>query len=119
MKLLLEISKSQILKIVKEIPHHKDLHQVIDHGVWVRHNFELLFKDGSKGFMKIQVHNDWLDSTINEMRLCEILTTHGIPAPETIFANAQGTHLGIPFIVQSGLGGVRLSDWLSIIDSEA
>jgi len=118
-KLLPEISKSQIVKIVKEILPRKDLHQVIDHGVWVRHNFELLFKDGSKGFMKIQVHNDWLYSTINELKLCEILTTHGIPAPETIFADVQGTHLGMPFIIQSGLGGVRLSEWLSNISQEA
>lgn len=112
-QLLPEIKKSQIIEIIETVLPEKNLQQVIDHGVWVRHNFELIFNDGTKAFMKIQVQNDWLDSTLNEVRLSEILRDHGLPGPETIYLDPQGEHFGYPFIIQSELKGIHLSDWLS------
>lgn len=112
------ISKSHIVKIIEEILPDKELYQVVEHGVWVRHNFELVFKDGSRAFMKIKVHKDWLDSTVNEIKLSEILREHGLPGPETIYVDSGGIHLGLPFIIQSALEGIHLSEWLAMIGQE-
>jgi hypothetical protein len=113
-----EISKLQIAKTVEKVLPEKSLQQIIDHGVWVRHNFELVFEDGSRAFMKIHVHDDWLDSTINEIRLSEILREHELPGPETIYSDPQGNHFGLPFLIQSVLEGIHMSEWLSSLDQE-
>ena len=107
------ISISQIVSIIKDVLPERELHQVIDHGIWVRHNFELVFNDGSKAFMKIQIQDEWLDLTVNESRLSKILRSNGLPGPETLYLDPQGDHLGLPFIIQSALKGRHLSDWLS------
>ena len=112
-QLLPQIKKSQIIEIIETLLPEKNLQQVIDYGVWVRHNFELIFNDGTKAFMKIQVQNDWLDSTINEAWLSKMLRDHGLPGPETIYMDSQGEHLGYPFLIQSELKGIHLSEWLS------
>jgi len=103
------ISISQIVSIIKDVLPERELHQVIDHGIWVRHNFELVFNDGSKAFMKIQIQDEWLDLTVNESRLSEILRNNGLPGPETLYLEPQGENLGLPFIIQSALKGRHLS----------
>ncbi len=112
-KSLPKISKTKIVEIIQEVLPEKELNQVVDHGLWVRYNFELVFKDGSRAFMKIHVHNDWLDSTINETKLSEILRKHGLPGPETLYIDEEGEHLGLPFLIQSELNGIHLSEWFS------
>ena len=107
------ISISQIVSIIKDVLPERELHQVIDHGIWVRQNFELVFNDGSKAFMKIQIQDEWLDLTVNESRLSEILRYNGLPGPETLYLEPQGENLGLSFIIQSALKGRHLSDWLS------
>lgn len=108
-----EISISQVKDLIYQLLPNKNLTRVIDHGIWARHIFELVFDDGTKAFMKVQVHQEWLDSTVNEVRLSALLRSHGLPGPETILIDAEGKYLGSPMLIQASLGGVRWSQWLA------
>jgi hypothetical protein len=88
-----EINDKRIIKIVKEVLPEKDLIKVVDRGEWVRHIFELIFLDGPKAFLKINVHQDWIDSTTNEDRLCALLRSHQLPAPEPFLLIRMGNIL--------------------------
>ena len=68
--------------------------------------------------MKLPAHQDCLNTTINEVRLCEMLRANRLPAPETLFVDAEGVYPGRPFLIQSNLEGYRLSQWLTMADRE-
>ena len=114
-----ELSIQKITRVIQQVLPGKELNQVIDRGAWVRHNFELVFRDGSRAFMKIQVQDEWLDSTINEARLSEVLRNHGLPGPKTLYVDSKGKYLGLPFIIQSELKGIHLSEWMSTTAEKA
>ena len=108
----------KIREVVDAVLPEKRLYDLRDRGQWVRQIYELKFEAGDRAFMKLHVHPDWLDSTANEAYLCEMLRNNNLPAPETLFLDPKGEHLGFPFIIQTALQGKPLSHWLTVVASQ-
>jgi hypothetical protein len=110
-----KIDAANVKKVLKDILPERDVKEIIDRGEWIRRIFELRFEDGSCAFMKINLVPDYLDSTRHDVQLSEIFAQNGLPAPETLYFDDGGKVLGSPFLIQTQLGGKRLSHWLKTL----
>ncbi len=88
--------------IVKLIHHHfpkAEVHSIEDRGTWVRHIFYVTMKNGGQLVIKFHVVKDWLDSTIHEKMVSEILKASKMPHEQILVADTSGKLIEYPYLI--------------------
>ena len=80
--------------------------EIEDRGVWLRHNYRVTLDGGEIVYLKV---DEDFPASEKEAHICELLRSHGLPAPQILVVDASKSLLPSPFVIQSHVGGERLS----------
>ncbi|MAT40817.1 MAG: hypothetical protein CL609_00635 [Anaerolineaceae bacterium] len=97
--------------IVRLIHHHfpkAEVHSIEDRGTWVRRIFYVTMKNGGRLVVKFHVVKDWLDSTIHEKMVSDILKASKMPYEQILVADASGKLIEYPYLILVAGRGKRL-----------
>lgn len=102
-------------KIASAIIHHLpncSIRSIIDRGMWIRHSYRVELNDGRTVWLKIDADPHAGECCEKEAYICDLLGTHGLPAPKTLALDMTGEVLSRPFMIQEHLSGRPLDAWL-------
>mgnify|MGYP005843483065 CR=1 FL=1 len=91
---------------------------VEDRGEWVRRIYRVTLDDGSAVALKVRVHMDWLDTTLHDRRVVELLAEHGLRMPRVLADDASERIIPAGYVIQEWVGGERLDGLLPRIEED-
>lgn len=94
--------------LVAAVRHHlpnRDVIQVEDRGVWIRHNFKITLDNQKVIYLKL---DQGFSASEKEAYLCNLLSSNNLPAPSVLTLDTSRVLLPAPFIIQAHVGGERL-----------
>jgi hypothetical protein len=102
------INEVEVVRLVQSHFPENAIAQVEDLGVWVRHTYRIRFRDRGAVIYKFHIHPEWLDGSVHEYRVCEILKKNDLPAPEVLVVDNSCELVKLPFVVMEQGRGERL-----------
>ena len=72
------ITETDVLRLAQSHFPENTISWIEDLGTWVRHNFRVHFSDRKAVVYKFNVNTDWIDSSVHEYRVTEILEKNGM-----------------------------------------
>lgn len=107
--------------IVKIIHHHfpkAEVHSIEDHGAWVRRIFSVTLKNGGRLVIKFHIVKDWMDSTVHEKMVNDILKASKLPYNQILVADDSLELIEYPYIILVAGRGERLDRLIQEMSQE-
>jgi hypothetical protein len=99
------ITETDVLRLAQSHFPENTISWIDDLGSWVRHNFRVHFTDRKAVVYKFNVNKEWLDSSVHEFRVTEILEKNGLAFSPVLVVDDSLAEIEHPFIaVEQGQG---------------
>lgn len=99
------ITETDVLRLAQSHFSENTISWIEDLGTWVRHNFRVHFTDRKAVVYKFNINTDWLDSSVHEYRVSEILEKNGLPVSPVMVVDDSLQEVGHSFVaVEQGAG---------------
>lgn len=99
------ITESDVLRLAQSHFPDNTISWIEDLNIWVRHNFRVHFTNRKAVVYKFNINTDWLDSSVHEYRVSEILEKNGLPVSPVMVVDDTLQEIGHPFVaVEQGEG---------------
>jgi len=108
------LTETEVLQLAQSHFPENTITWIEDLGTWVRHNFRVHFNDRKAVIYKFNVNTDWMDSSVHEYRVIEILDQHGIPASPVLVVDDSLQESPYSFIAVEQGPGERLDRLMRI-----
>lgn len=102
------ITETDVLRLAQSHFPENTISWIEDLGTWVRHNFRVHFSDRKAVVYKFNVNSDWIDSSVHEYRVTEILEKNGLPNSPVLVVDDSRQESDHAFIVVEQGTGERL-----------
>jgi len=102
------ITETDVLRLAQSHFPENTISWIEDLGTWVRHNFRVHFTDRKAVVYKFNINTDWLDSSVHEYRVTEILEKNGLPISPVMVVDDSLQEVGHSFVAVEQGGGDRL-----------
>jgi hypothetical protein len=108
------ITESDVLRLAKSHFSKNTISWIEDLGTWVRHNFRVHFADRKAVVYKFNTNKDWVDSSIHEFRVTEILEKNGLPVSPVLVVDDSQVEIGYSYLAVEQGPGERLDHLMRI-----
>jgi len=102
----MEITSQTIEKVFAHHLPGREILQIEDRGIWIRHNFKITL-DGDE-IVHLKIDHDFPASE-KEAFICGLLTENHLPSPSVVALDTSGELIPAPFIIQKHVGGTKLT----------
>jgi|LADL02.1.fsa_nt_gi hypothetical protein len=102
------ITESDVLRLAQSHFSKNTISWIEDLGNWVRHNFRVHFTDRKAVVYKFNTNKDWLDNSVHEFRVTEILEKNGLPVSPVLVVDDSQLEIEYSYMAVEQGPGERL-----------
>jgi hypothetical protein len=102
------VTESEVLKLARIHFPDKEVKNITDLGIWLRHTFRVQFDDSNSVLYKFHTNPELDDGSVHEYRVTEILKYAGLPAADILIVDNTKSLVDEPFVVTAEGSGERL-----------
>ncbi len=103
-----QLAFENVTRAVKKCLPGRTVQSISDRGIWMRHIYEVQLDGGEIVFLKINVHPQSITDARHEARVAKLFKEYGLPAPQVLAVDLSGEIISQPYLIEYGLGGIRL-----------
>lgn len=99
------VTESDVLRLAQSHFPENTISWIEDLGTWVRHNYRVHFSDRRAVVYKFNINTEWVDGSVHEYRVSEILQKNGLPVPAVLVIDDSMQEIGHSYVaVEQGEG---------------
>jgi hypothetical protein len=102
------LTETDVLRLAQSHFPDNTITWIEDLGNWVRHNFRVHFTDRKAVVYKFNINTDWLDGSVHEYRVTEILEKNGLPISPVMVVDDTRQEIDHTFVAVEQGAGERL-----------
>lgn len=108
------VTGEEVFQIAQAHFPENNISWVEELGVWVRQNYRVHFTDRKPVVYKFNVEPDWLDSSVHEYRVSELLAKKSLPTSPVLVVDDSKREIPYSYIAVEQGSGDRLDRWMRI-----